>query len=195
MSLDRSLKLLGAQHGFLAGAGSQFCLDTILQEPLGMYVLLLDSDSRMGEEALFPLVSEMELDPSVGFLQVCTRPMLVVRDYFENFIGLFTERIFFIAFVYSCSNGMPAPLVGHNVLLRCEAMERVAWYDETGRQLHWAEDKVSEVSSQTWTHSAGWEGRRERLRPSSSSLSLHFHLCLLRALSLLLLLLCLFCLW
>lgn len=92
---------------------------------IGKYILLIDSDSRFNPHAISALIHEMEMSPNVGYLQVRTVPNKVIKSTWENAISHFTKAIYSINFLYSCSNGFPAPLVGHNVVLRWEALQNV----------------------------------------------------------------------
>lgn len=92
---------------------------------IGKYILLIDSDSRFNPYAISALIYEMEMSPNIGYLQVRTASNKVVKNAWENAISHFTNSIYSINFLYSCSNGFPAPLVGHNVVLRCEALQNV----------------------------------------------------------------------
>ena len=46
-----------------------------------------------------------------------------IFDYWENTIAKFTSMVYSMAIVLASSGGDPAPLVGHNVLLRWSAMQ------------------------------------------------------------------------
>lgn len=92
---------------------------------IGKYILLIDSDSRFNPYAIESLIREMEMSPTIGYLQVRTTSNKVIKNTWENAISHFTNSIYNINFLYSCSNGFPAPLVGHNVVLRTEALMNV----------------------------------------------------------------------
>lgn len=92
---------------------------------IGKYILLIDSDSKFNPYAIESLIYEMEMSPNIGYLQVRTASNKVVKNTWENAISHFTNSIYSINFLYSCSNGFPAPLVGHNVVLRWEALQNV----------------------------------------------------------------------
>lgn len=112
---------------------------------IGEYVVLLDSDSRVPLDCLERAAYEMETSPDIGYIQFVTTPMQTVHDYFEDMIAHFTDIVNRIAFVASGAAGGPAPLVGHNAILRVSTMKRVAWTEEsTGQLMYWSEDHVSE---------------------------------------------------
>jgi len=92
---------------------------------IGKYILLIDSDSKFNPYAIEALIYEMEMSPKIGYLQVRTSSNKVLKNTWENVISHFTNSIYSINFLYACSNGFPAPLVGHNALLRWEALENV----------------------------------------------------------------------
>lgn len=92
---------------------------------IGKYIILLDSDSRLSPNCFAYLFAEMEQDPNLGFLQIKTKAMKVANNLWENAISHFTNALYSVNFFYSCSNGFPSPLVGHNCLLRWDAMIHV----------------------------------------------------------------------
>lgn len=114
---------------------------------LGNYILLLDSDSKIDIGAISWLIEEMVVGEKIGFLQVNTSTMFVSNSRWEKIIGHFTNNIYGLNFLYSCASGFPAPLVGHNCLLRWSALMQIAnsknftsldeWYV-------WDESRVSE---------------------------------------------------
>lgn len=116
---------------------------------IGKYILLIDSDSKFNHFALPSLIREMETSPNICYLQVRTNSDKVVKNLWENAISHFTNTIYDINFLYSCSNGFPAPLVGHNAVLRWSALLDVEQFlnghvnDEKSWTL-WDETRVSE---------------------------------------------------
>jgi hypothetical protein len=92
---------------------------------IGKYILLIDSDSRFNPYSISALIYEMEMSPNIGYLQVRTASNKIIKNTWENAISHFTNSIYSINFLYSCSNGFLAPLVGHNVVLRWEALQNV----------------------------------------------------------------------
>lgn len=89
---------------------------------IGKYILLFDSDSKMNSDCVEKLIYEIEFDPKIGFLQMKTSTMQICWNKWENIITYFTNTIYGINFLYSCSNGFPAPLVGHNCLIKFSAL-------------------------------------------------------------------------
>lgn len=57
-----------------------------------------------------------------------TSSMQICWNKWENLISYFTNSIYEINFLYSCSNGFPAPLVGHNCLIKFDALMDVEKY-------------------------------------------------------------------
>ncbi len=85
----------------------------------------------------------MEQSPEVGILQFSSGVMQISHTYFENGITFFTNLIY-SAIRYTVSNGDVAPFVGHNALLRWEAIQQITYNDEDGYEKFWAENMVSE---------------------------------------------------
>jgi len=134
-----TLKYLAQKHKFMFGGGIGNDIN------IGDYILLLDSDSRITQDMLHKIVQEMELYPNIGFVQMLTNPLNITKNYWENCISLFTEHIYKIAFVYSCTNGHTAPLVGHNAILRWSAVKNASYVDEDINEIvYWSEKHVSE---------------------------------------------------
>lgn len=88
----------------------------------GKYILLFDSDSFVNPNCIDKLIYEIENNPKIGFLQMKTNANKVVNNFWQNIISHFTNSIYDNNFLYSCSNGFPSPLVGHNCLLNFEIM-------------------------------------------------------------------------
>ena len=111
---------------------------------VGDFILLIDSDTRVPTDCLLDAASEMQQSPEVGILQFSSGVMQISNTYFENGITFFTNLIY-SAIRYTVSNGDVAPFVGHNAILRWEALQQVAAYDEEdGYEKFWAENMVSE---------------------------------------------------
>ena len=110
---------------------------------IGDYILLIDSDTRVPADCLLDAVSEMEQSPEVGIMQFNSGVMQVQFDFFENGITFFTNLIY-SAIRYTVSNGDVAPFVGHNAILRWEAIQCVSYQDEDGYDKFWSESHVSE---------------------------------------------------
>ena len=85
----------------------------------------------------------MEQSPEVGIMQFSSGVMQISNDYFENGITFFTNLIY-SAIRYTVSNGDVAPFVGHNAILRWEAVQQVSYTDEDEYEKFWAENMVSE---------------------------------------------------
>lgn len=125
----------------LREAGGAAWADGIIQ--IGDYILIVDSDTRVPEDAFLDAVSEMEQSPEVGILQFSSAVMQVVNNFFENGITFFTNLIY-SAIRYTVSNGDVAPFVGHNAILRWSALQSVSFIDEDGFEKFWSESHVSE---------------------------------------------------
>lgn len=110
---------------------------------VGDYILLIDSDTRVPADCFLDAVSEMEQSPEVGIMQFNSGVMQVQFDFFENGITFFTNLIY-SAIRYTVSNGDVAPFVGHNAILRWEAIQCVSYQDEDGYDKFWSESHVSE---------------------------------------------------
>lgn len=110
---------------------------------MGDYILLVDSDTRVPADCLLDAVSEMEMSPEVGIMQFSSAVMQVVHNYFENGITFFTNLIY-SAIRYTVANGDVAPFVGHNAILRWEALQSISYQDADGYEKFWSESHVSE---------------------------------------------------
>ena len=87
---------------------------------IGKYILLLDSDSKINPNCINDLIQELSMDDDIGYLQIKTNSMIISNNKWEKIISHFTNNIYGLNFLFSCSCGFPAPLVGHNCLLRWE---------------------------------------------------------------------------
>jgi hypothetical protein len=111
---------------------------------IGDYILLVDSDTRVPEDCLLEAVSEMEQSPEVAIIQYASGVMNVTDSFFEKGITFFTNLIY-TQIQFSVANGDVAPFVGHNAVLRWNALQEVA-YDcpLDDREKYWSEETVSE---------------------------------------------------
>ncbi|KAF1982641.1 hypothetical protein K402DRAFT_339995 [Aulographum hederae CBS 113979] len=111
---------------------------------IGDYILLIDSDTRVPTDCLLDAVSEMEQCPEVAIIQYNSGVMNVTSSFFERGITFFTNLIY-TQIRYAVANGDVAPFVGHNAVLRWEAMQQIA-YDckDDFREKYWSEETVSE---------------------------------------------------
>lgn len=110
---------------------------------LGEFIVLLDKDSVIPEDAIAKTIPEYVLEPRLGFTQHKTRPINEDENYFSRMVGRFTQNLFQLIFVFSTQGGSPSPLVGHNAILRMKAL-REAGFVEGGVFKYWSEDRVSE---------------------------------------------------
>jgi len=132
--------------------GYKYKIDNCHSFEIGKFILLLDSDSRFDHKAIPYLLVEAEKSRNVGFLQIRTNAMIISGHFWENIIAFFTNIIYDVNFLYSCSNGFPAPLVGHNCVLNFAMMNEIyqtfyaASADNKGDDQWkvWDENRVSE---------------------------------------------------
>jgi len=110
---------------------------------IGDYIILIDSDTRVPEDCILDAVSEMDHSPEVGIMQFSSGVMQVTWTFFENGITYFTNLIY-SAIRYTVSNGDVAPFVGHNAILRWQAIQQVSYRDEDCYDKFWSESHVSE---------------------------------------------------
>lgn len=138
---QRSMAYWNALHEVRKESGGLIWTDGDIR--IGDYILIVDSDTRVPEDAFLDAVSEMEQSPEVAILQFSSGVMQVTNTYFENGITFFTNLIY-SAIRYTVANGDVAPFVGHNALLRWSALKSVSFVDEDGFEKFWSESHVSE---------------------------------------------------
>jgi hypothetical protein len=109
---------------------------------IGDYILLIDSDTRVPQDCFLDAVSEMESSPQVAILQYSSGVMNVTDSFFEMGITFFTNLIY-TAIRYAVANGDVAPFVGHNAILRWQALQDIS-YIKDGVEMFWSESTVSE---------------------------------------------------
>lgn len=113
---------------------------------IGDHILLVDSDTRVPKDCLLEAVSEMEQGQEVAILQYSSGVMNVTNSFFENGITFFTNMIYTMI-RFAVAGGDVAPFVGHNAILRWEALQKVAYEVTEGDQTFdkfWSEETVSE---------------------------------------------------
>lgn len=111
---------------------------------IGDYILIIDSDTRVPKDCFLDAVSEMEQNPNVAIIQYASGVMNVTNTFFENGITWFTNLVY-TAIKWAVASGDVAPFVGHNAILRWEALQYLGYtceYDD--REKFWAENTVSE---------------------------------------------------
>ncbi|KAJ3278860.1 hypothetical protein HK104_001966 [Borealophlyctis nickersoniae] len=94
-----------------------------------IFVLILDSDSRIPEDCMLDAASEMAESPEGG-------------GFWESGMAHFTKTIH-LAILYACAVGDIAPFVGQTAFLRCSAIKQVAFEEDNEIKL-WSESHVSE---------------------------------------------------
>ncbi|KAK3392052.1 glycosyl transferase family group 2-domain-containing protein [Sordaria brevicollis] len=135
-------------------AAYQQCLNEVLREDegrtwaegnvrVGDYILLIDSDTRVPSDCLLDAVSEMEQSPEVAILQFASGVMNVSDSFFEGGVTWFTNLIY-TAITYAVACGDACPFVGHNAMLRWQALQDAACFEEDGYEKYWSESHVSE---------------------------------------------------
>jgi len=111
---------------------------------IGDYILIVDSDTRVPQDCLLDAVNELEQSPEVAILQFSSGVMNVTSSYFENGVTWFTNLIY-TAITFMVSAGDACPFVGHNAVLRWQAIQDAAAFtDEDGYEKYWSESHVSE---------------------------------------------------
>jgi hypothetical protein len=140
MNFSKKIKQYQEQFNFLYSENIDF--------EIGKYILLLDSDSKIGDNIIQNLINEMEYDEKIGFIQMKTIAKLTTKNNFwEKIIGHFTNIIYNICFLHACSNGFSSPLVGHNCMLKWSVIQKIT-YDKKlnceNQYIYWDETKVSE---------------------------------------------------
>jgi hypothetical protein len=111
---------------------------------VGDYILLIDSDTRVPQDCLLEAVSEMEQCPDVAILQYISGVMNITNTFFENGITFFTNMIYTMI-KFAVANGDVAPFVGHNAMLRWNALQGVSYECEVDfHEKFWSESTVSE---------------------------------------------------
>ncbi|CAN9431580.1 unnamed protein product [Alternaria alternata] len=114
---------------------------------IGDYILLVDSDTRVPSDCVLEAVSEMEQGQEVAILQYSSGVMNVTNNFFENGITFFTNMIYTMI-KFAVAGGDVAPFVGHNAVLRWEAVQKIAYEvtEANGNKYDkfWSEETVSE---------------------------------------------------
>lgn len=92
---------------------SLFCSSYNLEDcdfALGKHILLVDSDTEINVESLHKILNEFT-DPRVAYLQCRTNALITdPKNKWEHIIAHFTDAIYDISFLYTCSNGNPPPV-------------------------------------------------------------------------------------
>ena len=96
---------------------------------IGEFILLFDSDSRMDMLSINKIITDIKEYKNIGYMQFKTNSTISCKNNkWEKIIGHFTDSLYEINFLYSCSNGFPSPLVGHNCILKFDAIMEVEKY-------------------------------------------------------------------
>jgi hypothetical protein len=111
---------------------------------MGSIILIIDSDTRVPEDALLFGALEMHESPELAVLQHASGVMQVVENAFENGITYFTD-LTYNSIQFAVGNGDCAPFVGHNTFIRWAALQSISWYDEEDKcTKFWSDSHVSE---------------------------------------------------
>lgn len=111
---------------------------------VGKYIILIDSDSRIDHVRVNEMVSTIDYTPNVGYIQFHTEPLdNSYVNFFSRQIAQFTKNLYDLVFVIVTVGGEPAPLVGHNAIIRTTTLHECATLSGSGR-MYWSENKVSE---------------------------------------------------
>jgi hypothetical protein len=114
----KKIDILSQEKNFLYKLNENF--------ELGKYILLFDSDSQINIGIIQNLIYElMSSSNKICYLQCRTSSNLVCFNKWEKIISHFTNSIYEISFLYSASNGNPAPLVGHNCILNWKLITKI----------------------------------------------------------------------
>jgi hypothetical protein len=107
----------------------------------------VDSDSRIDSTnfSIEKSIEKMEKEKNIAFIQFKTRPLINSdKNFFSRQIATFTNNLFSIVFPIVTRGGEPAPLVGHNAIIRKTALIKASFEDENNNVCYWHENRVSE---------------------------------------------------
>ena len=118
-------------------------------------ILIIDSDSNISPEAVVKTVKKF-IDPNLAYLQYYTTPLSTsTQNYFSKFISWYTENLYNVVFRICTRNGDISPLIGHNVIIRKSALDKICLDGK-----YWAENRVSEdFDLCVRLHNAGYYGK------------------------------------
>ena len=107
---------------------------------IGDFIILIDSDSSLPKHFLHNTIKMFVQEKELAYTQHYTTPLeSSYQNYFSKYIADYTTNLYEVIFRISTCNGDICPLIGHNLTLRKEAIEKVA---EDGK--YWMENRVSE---------------------------------------------------
>ena len=97
--------------------------------------LQLDADTEVpaGEEDILSLYARaFEVDPKMALAQIATMGFCDKEDLWSKYAAWWTSTLFWVAILLNTALGCPAPLVGHNCIIRFDLLIEVA--EERKRQ-------------------------------------------------------------
>ena len=107
------------------------------------YILLIDSDTTIPHTILPDTIKLFEDNPTLGYTQHYTLPLKSsYQNYFSSMISLFTQNLYHVIFRVCTRNGDISPLIGHNITIRKEALEKISLHNKNN--MFWRDDRVSE---------------------------------------------------
>ena len=107
---------------------------------IGEFIILIDSDSTLPNIFIDNTLKMFLLDDRLGYTQHYTKPLEnSYQNYFSKYIAEYTRNLYEVIFRISTCNGDICPLIGHNIIIRKEALEKVS---VDGK--YWMENRVSE---------------------------------------------------
>lgn len=122
--------------------------DSVISGDIKMneYFVLIDSDSRIDHLKINDIVSSIHSNSNIGYIQFHTLPLdNSYENFFSRQIAQFTKNLYNLVFIVVTVGGEPAPLVGHNAIIRTSALQSVKGQAKNpSRDIWWSEDKVSE---------------------------------------------------
>lgn len=147
----------GAGVQKLFGEGGEFCGgyaegDVITNE----VILLLDKDSGVPERIAECVVPEFYFDNKLAYIQCATKAMNMSDNYYTYATAHQVNNLFFNIWPCKALQGFFVPLVGHNVFLRKDFLEKSGL---------WAENKVSEDYDKAISfYNMGYHGKYAQLK-------------------------------
>lgn len=107
---------------------------------IGEFIILIDSDSTLPNNFLHNTLKMFMQEDRLAYTQHYTKPLeSSYQNYFSKYIAEYTTNLYEVIFRISTCNGDICPLIGHNIILRKEALEKVAIDGK-----YWMENRVSE---------------------------------------------------
>lgn len=119
-------------------------------------ILLLDKDSGVHEGIMEAILPEFAADEKLAYVQCATNAGNREENYFTRAIGGHLNNLFHAVWPCKALQGFFVPLIGHNVFLRRNALEKSGL---------WAEDRVSEDYDKALCfYGMGYHGKYAQIR-------------------------------